>query len=211
MEAEKLKINEALLSEKDEETEYYIFKIVLIGDGAVGKTTIRKRYLGEHFEPHYVITLGADFSIKETEIGNKKIKWQIWDLAGQPRFDQIRPSYYQGAVGALVVYDITNKTSFENLPHWISEFWSHAQNGKPFPLIIIGNKIDLEYAREVDHAAVNSYVDQLNSSARSQYGFGIKHILTSAKMNKNIDKAFKELAISLISFERTKALLQKNK
>ena len=98
-------------------------KVCLLGDGAVGKTALRKRYLGKQFSSGYVMTIGADFAVKKTEIntndGTKSVKFQIWDLAGQPRFNSVRELYYKGSHGGLLVFDITRRDSFSNLNSWV--------------------------------------------------------------------------------------------
>ena len=98
--------------------EHYTLKIILIGDGAVGKTSMRRRYLGEGFKTDYQMTIGADLAAKFSPIiysGGKQIKYLIWDLAGQPRFSNVRKAYYMAAVGALVVFDATRQDSFTNI------------------------------------------------------------------------------------------------
>jgi len=114
-----------------------VFKIVLLGDGGVGKTSLLHRYLGKGFTGQYKMTLGAEFSIKR--MGNDVI--QIWDLAGQPTFSTVRKSYYVGGVGALILFDVTNRNSLENVMRWAEEIISNT--GYPVPLMLVGNKIDL--------------------------------------------------------------------
>jgi Ras-related protein Rab-1A len=114
-----------------------VYKIVLLGDGGVGKTSLLKRYLGQGFTGQYKMTLGAEFSIKR--MGNDVI--QIWDLAGQPTFSAVRKSYYVGGVGALILFDVINRDSYDNVIRWAEEIISNT--GYPVPLMIVGNKIDL--------------------------------------------------------------------
>ena len=177
----------------------FTFKIVLIGDMQVGKTSIRERYMGEGFPTHYMPTLGADFSIKDIDLETAKIRWMIWDLAGHHTFSVVRERYYYGAVGALVVYDITNKESFDHIPLWIDEFWKNSFNNKKFPILLIGNKIDLEWKRKVMEEQIAEYLEKLNQECHS-YGFHVDHIYTSAKNNININDAFKKFAQILIDF-----------
>ena len=99
-----------LMSEKG-----FLIKLVLAGDGAVGKTTLRRRYLGEGFQSSYMMTIGADFAVKRVDIGGRQITFQIWDLAGQQSFKLVRGSFYSGAFAALLCFDLTNQVSFDNL------------------------------------------------------------------------------------------------
>ena len=98
-------------------------KVILAGDGAVGKTSLRKRFMESVFDGQYLMTIGADFSVKEIDVkmGSEKlqVKMQIWDLAGQPRFQEVRSVYYSGVVGAVLVYDVTRPDSFENTTKWL--------------------------------------------------------------------------------------------
>ena len=101
----------------------FFMKLILCGDGAVGKTAIRERYLGRGFSASYLQTIGADFSTTERTIeisGPKSVQYQIWDLAGQSEFQAVRGTYYEGCFGALMVFDITRPASFENIPKWIA-------------------------------------------------------------------------------------------
>ena len=118
-------------------TEEVIFKIVLLGDGMVGKTSLRYRYLDKGFTSNYLATLGADFAIKELDYMNYHIRFQIWDLAGQVRFETLRKSFYIGAQSALILYDVTNRQSFNNVRNWLNEFWKHNGKGK-MPVVLIG-------------------------------------------------------------------------
>ena len=106
----------------------FLMKIVLAGDGAVGKTALRERYLGKGFSSNYMMTIGADFALKEATIREKNIKFQIWDHAGQPRFGTVRSVYYYGCLGALLLFDVTRPDTFTNLENWLEEIFKH--NGK---------------------------------------------------------------------------------
>ncbi|MFX1513985.1 MAG: Rab family GTPase [Promethearchaeota archaeon] len=119
-----------------------LMKICLLGDGAVGKTSLRERYLGKGFKSGYTMTIGADFAVKESNVDGNEIKFQIWDLAGQPRFSSVRELYYKGSVGGLLVYDCTRPESYQNLDGWIEELWKNNGRGK-LPLVLIANKVDL--------------------------------------------------------------------
>ena len=119
-----------------------VLKIVLIGDGGVGKTAIRERYLGKGFKAQYLLTIGADFAMRDDVIRGESIRYQIWDLAGQQRFDAVREVYYKGSVGALLVYDVTRPDSYFNTPKWINELWTNNGRGR-VPIVVVANKIDM--------------------------------------------------------------------
>lgn len=170
-------------------------KIVLAGDGGVGKTSLRKSYLGEGFKVQYDMTIGADFSVYKTEIDGHHIKFSIWDLAGQPRFKIIRERYYTGTLGALLLFDVTKRESFENLQTWIKEIWNFNGFGRPIPIIILGNKVDLrdQYPESISNEIVQRYCVKLSEQTK-QYGFEIKYLETSAKTGLNVKEAFESLA-----------------
>jgi small GTP-binding protein len=124
-----------------------IFKVVLIGDSGVGKSNILSRYLKDEFNLHTKTTVGVEFGTKKIEVDGMKIKAQIWDTAGQERYKSITNAYYKGSKGALLVYDITKKESFDNIEKWLQEF---KRNCEPdITIILIGNKCDLQNERVV--------------------------------------------------------------
>ena len=118
-----------------------VFKSVLIGDGAVGKTSIRRNYLGDQFMEGHLPTIGVDLAQKSITHEGKRVKWIIWDLAGQPSFESVRKHYYQGAQGIILVYSVIDRQSFDNALKWLTEAYKYM--GKLPPTVIVGNKIDL--------------------------------------------------------------------
>ena len=124
-----------------------IFKIVLIGDTSVGKTNILSKYLNDEFDPDSKATVGVEFGTKNFNIDNNIVKVQIWDTAGQERYRSITNAYYKGAKGCILVYDITNKTTFDNIDKWLSELKGNGDEN--MSIILLGNKSDLESDREV--------------------------------------------------------------
>ncbi len=180
----------------------YLMKTTLLGDGAVGKTALRERYLGKGFQASYLMTVGADFAVKEVNINYNgqdiQVKFSIWDLAGQPRFTGVREMYYKGSAGGILVFDVTRRDSFLNLPTWVNELFTH--NGKgPIPLVVLGNKIDLRSTAKdyVTPEEGQQFVEKL----REQYPkIEIKYLETSAKTGENVEKAFEEIARSVIKF-----------
>ncbi len=168
----------------------FLMKIVLAGDGAVGKTALRERYLGKGFTAKYLMTIGADFALKETEIDDRAVKFQIWDLAGQPRFSSVRSVYYMGSLGGLLLFDITRPETFQNLDNWVRELWKN--NGKGvIPIVILGNKADLkdQFPHHITTEQALEYCEKLSEETRP-YGFEVKFLETSAKTGKNVQEAF---------------------
>ena len=104
--------------------EEYLFKIVIIGDSAVGKSNLLSRYARNEFNPHSKATIGVEFQTQSMEIDGKEVKAQIWDTAGQERFRAVTSAYYRGAVGALIVYDISRRTTFDSVGRWLDELKS---------------------------------------------------------------------------------------
>ena len=158
-----------------------IFKIILIGDSSVGKTNILSRYLNNTFDEEIKPTVGVEFNSKSFKIEDNIVKAQIWDTAGQERYRSITSSYYKGAKGCLLVYDISKKKSFENIDKWISQFKETADNN--IYVLLIGNKCDLENEREVTK-------EQGEEKAKF---YNMAFIETSALNGTNVEKAFELL------------------
>jgi len=177
-----------------------VLKIVLCGDGGVGKTAIRERYLGKGFKSQYLLTIGADFAMRDDKIGTTPIRYQIWDLAGQQRFDAVREVYYKGCVGALLVYDVTRPDSYFNTPKWINELWENNGRGR-VPIVVVANKIDM---RELSDDTVSPeqgrvFTNRLTDLTKSE-GFECSYIETSAKSGVNIQSAFALLGTNVMKF-----------
>jgi len=174
----------------------FVFKITLVGDGAVGKTSIRNNYMGLSFSASHQMTLGADFSVVKKKMPNNELwRFQIWDLAGQPIFQEVRGRFYAGSMGALVVFDITNKRSFKNCLMWIKELYRYSGR-EVVPIILVANKSDLRTRKSVSMKEAQKYVDILNKGTKS---FHItNHLIeTSAKTGENIDAAFEMLGTAI--------------
>jgi small GTP-binding protein len=155
-----------------------IFKIVLIGDSNVGKTNILSKYLQNEFNPDSKATVGVEFGSKTFNINDNVIKAQIWDTAGTEKYRSITNAYYKGAKGAFVVYDISRKTSFNNIDKWLFDLKNNGDEN--INIILIGNKIDLEHQREV------TTEEGEKKAVLNKASF----IETSAKNGDNIEKAF---------------------
>jgi small GTP-binding protein len=185
---------------KSERITLTVYKIVLIGDGGVGKTAIRERYLGRGFNTQYILTVGADFAMYDDFINGSPVRYQIWDLAGQNRFDSVREVYYQGCIGALLVYDVTRPESFYNMPKWINELWTSNGRGR-VPLVVVANKIDM---RELVDTTISpqeghSFTENLSNLTNPE-GFSCHFIETSAKTGVNIARTFSLLGENVMRF-----------
>jgi Ras-related protein Rab-10 len=176
-----------------------LFKLLLIGDSGVGKTCLLFRFSDDAFSTTFISTIGIDFKIKTIELGGKKIKLQIWDTAGQERFHTITTSYYRGAMGIILVYDITNAKSFENISKWLRNISEHAT--EDVEKLILGNKCDMEDRRVVPR-------DRGEAIAREH---NIPFLETSAKSNINVEKAFLELTNAIFNKIPDKDMDNRNK
>ncbi|MCH8908465.1 MAG: GTP-binding protein [Candidatus Heimdallarchaeota archaeon] len=164
-----------------------VYKVVLLGDGGVGKTSLRKRYLGEGFESSYMATIGADFAIKRIDdAGNEII--QIWDLAGQPRFSAVREAYYMGTKGAILTYDITRPDTFYNIPDWIRELLNNITKDDTIPLALVANKVDLKGGdlTHISQEQGEEYAKDLSDWSK----LDVPYIETSAKTGFNVNQMF---------------------
>mmetsp|Transcript_21355 Transcript_21355/g.30150 ORF Transcript_21355/g.30150 Transcript_21355/m.30150 type:complete len:214 (-) Transcript_21355:581-1222(-) len=165
------------------------FKVVLLGEGRVGKTCLCLRYVQNSFSGDQESTIQATYLDKRLNVGKRSVRLMIWDTAGQERFHALGPIYYRDANGALLVYDITDRESFNKVRNWVKELRKIV--GKNIVLVIAGNKSDLEKKRQVDDAEAKEYADSV----------GAQHILCSAKTGKMVEEVFLEL---------TKGMLKKN-
>ena len=171
-----------------------IFKIVLIGDTSVGKTNILSKYLKGEFDPKSRSTVGVEFGVKNFKIENNIVKVQIWETAGEERYRSITNAYYKGAKGSLLVYDITNKKSFENVEKWISDLKANAD--EDISMILLGNKTDLEDKRVVSTEEGKNKAEFYN----------LTFMETSALNGNNIQEAFNELIMDV--YKRNHELLE---
>jgi Ras-related protein Rab-21 len=162
------------------------FKVVLLGEGRVGKTCVCLRYVQGSFTEGQESTIQATYLDKRINVGKTSVKLLIWDTAGQERFHALGPIYYRDANGAVLVYDITDRESFTKVRHWVKELRKIV--GKEIVLVILGNKMDLEKNRQVNEQEAKEYADSV----------GAVHVPCSAKTGKNIDAAFLELTKGML-------------
>ena len=158
------------------------YKIMVLGESKVGKTSLIKRYTKDQFGGVYLTTVGMDFQDKIIEIEDKKIRLQVWDTAGQERFRNVTKSYFQSSHGLLVVYDITDRESFEKLNFWVDNIKNNAPENAKF--ILVGNKCDLANERKVSYEEGENYAKNLN----------IKFFEASARDGTNVNELFFYLA-----------------
>jgi Ras-related protein Rab-1A len=170
-------------SGKSSNPEYdYLFKLLLIGDSGVGKSSLLLRFADNTFTESFISTIGVDFKIRTIEIDGTTVKLQIWDTAGQERFRTITSSYYRGAHGIIVVYDITNAESFNNVQKWLQEIDRYACEN--VHKLLVGNKCDLVNERKVKYETAKEFADSYN----------LIFLETSAKNSTNVEDAFIKMA-----------------
>ncbi|ESW17648.1 hypothetical protein PHAVU_007G257200 [Phaseolus vulgaris] len=156
----------------------YVFKVVLIGDSAVGKTQLLARFARNQFSVDSKATIGVEFQTKTLIIDNKTVKAQIWDTAGQERYRAVTSAYYRGAVGAMLVYDMTKRQSFDNMAKWLEELRGHAD--KNIVVMLIGNKCDLGTLKAVPTEDAEEFAQREN----------LFFMETSALESTNVETAF---------------------
>ena len=181
---------------KGSEDYEFIFKVLLLGNSNVGKSSLFLRFVDDIWNDTFVPTIGVDFKIKTFNIDEKKIKMQIWDTAGQERFKNIIASYYRGAHGILLIYDVTDKDSFKNLSNWLIEI--EKNSSKNVLKVLIGNKTDLEEKRVISYNQAKEFADS----------YGLKYIETSAKKNLNVNEAFATLGRELMLASEDKRIVK---
>ncbi len=160
----------------------------MLGDGAVGKTALTLRFTQDHFDSDYKRTIGSDFAIKRVEVPSRKasVTMQVWDLAGQQRFEVVRQSFYRGARGGLLVFDVTRRRTFINLDRWREEAFNSLN--REIPLVVVANKIDLADSRIVSTEEGREYADRIGSL----------YVESSALTGENVEEAFTTLCEIMI-------------
>ena len=165
-------------------------QILLLGDSSVGKTSLISRYANGIFKEEYLATVGLDYYTKQEMIKNLNVLVKLWDTAGQERFKALTPNYFRNAEGVVLVYDVTSTESFENLKYWISSIKTNLGEKDIFiPIIIIGNKIDMEDSREINKDEANKFASENN----------YKYFETSAKTGEGVDEAIRELVNQILA------------
>ncbi|ETO32522.1 Rab2/RabB-family small GTPase [Reticulomyxa filosa] len=169
----------------------YLFKYIIIGDTGAGKSCLLLQFTDHRFQPVHDLTIGVEFGARMVTIDNRQIKLQIWDTAGQESFRSITRSYYRGAAGALLVYDITRRDTFAHLTRWLEEA---RQNGNEnMTIMLIGNKCDLEHRRQVSVEEGKKFAEEN----------GLMFLETSAKTAHNVEEVKKILLLVFQIFTRS--------
>jgi Ras-related protein Rab-11A len=158
-----------------------LFVVVLIGDSGVGKSNLLSRFTRNEFNMESKSTIGVEFATRSVPCESKTIKAQIWDTAGQERYRAITSAYYRGAVGALLVYDISKKQTFENVDRWLTELRDHADSN--IVIMLVGNKCDLRPQRQCPTEEAAAYAEK----------HGLSFIETSALDSTNVELAFQKI------------------
>ena len=165
-------------------------QILLIGDSRVGKTCLIQRYANGIFKEDYITTVGLDYYTKQEMINNLNVSVKLWDTAGQERFKALTPSFFRNAEGIVIAYDVTNSESFDNLKFWISSIKTNLFEKNIFiPIIIIGNKIDLEDMRDISKDVASAFAKENK----------FKYFETSAKTGEGVDEAFRDLVNQVLA------------
>ncbi len=169
-------------------TAEYRYKIVMLGDGAVGKTAMTTRFTQNFFEADYKRTIGSDFAIKRLTLPEleAQVTLQVWDLAGQPRFESVRQGFYRGARGGLLLYDVTRRRTFLNVDDWKNEAFKNLE--KEIPLILVANKVDLVDSRVVTTEEGEAYAKEN----------GFLYVESSALTGENVEEAYANLCKKMI-------------
>ncbi|KAH9423238.1 Ras- protein Rab-14 [Dermatophagoides pteronyssinus] len=165
----------------------YIFKYIIIGDMGVGKSCLLHQFTDKKFMADCPHTIGVEFGTRIIEVGGQKIKLQIWDTAGQERFRAVTRSYYRGAAGALMVYDITRRSTYNHLSSWLTD--ARNLTNPNTVIFLIGNKSDLDSQRDVTYEEAKQFADEN----------GLMFIETSAKTGDGVEEAFLETARRIFS------------
>jgi len=161
-------------------------KIMILGNAGVGKTSILERYVNKSFTGNYKVTIGADFLTRDLEIDGNKIKLQVWDTAGQEKYRSLGVAYYRGADACMLVFDVTDKTTFKDLDKWVEAFFSQLPEDKQknFPVILLGNKSD-KPERIVSNEMAKKWCAEHDNMPFYE---------TSAKTNLGLEEAFENIA-----------------
>ncbi|KAL9616176.1 MAG: hypothetical protein Q9160_008929 [Pyrenula sp. 1 TL-2023] len=172
----------------------FLFKVVLIGDSGVGKSNLLSRFTRNEFNLDSKSTIGVEFATRSIQVDAKTIKAQIWDTAGQERYRAITSAYYRGAVGALLVYDISKHQTYDNVTRWLKELRDHADSN--IVIMLVGNKSDLKHLRAVPTDEAKQFASENNLS----------FIETSALDASNVELAFQNILTEIYRIVSSKAL-----
>jgi small GTP-binding protein len=170
-----------------QEQHEFVFKYIIIGDSGVGKSCLLLQFTDKRFETSHELTIGVEFGARVVTIDDTPVKLQIWDTAGQESFRSITRSYYRGATGTLLVFDVTRRETFEHVATWLHDAQEHSN--LPMSILLIGNKSDLADQREVTTEEAQSFAQEK----------GLEYLETSAKTSANVEKAFLDTARAILA------------
>jgi len=163
----------------------FLFKSVVVGDGGSGKTAVVVRFSQGFFQENYKLTIGVEFAVKTININNYNVKLQIWDTGGQERFRYVRPLYYKGSMGCIILFDLTNRESFDHVPKWLEEVKKESGN---IPILLVGNKSDL----------INERAVSLDEALQISKDLNMFYVESSAKNGKGVGDVFAILSLLMI-------------
>jgi len=172
----------------------YLFKYIIVGDTATGKSCLLLQFTDKRFQPLQDLTIGVEFGSRTITIDGNQIKLQIWDTAGQEKFRSITRSYYRGAAGCLLVYDITRRETFDHLPSWLDDCRKYSNQN--ITIMLIGNKSDLDGKRQVTREEGEEFARKNN----------LTFLETSAKSAENVEQAFLESAQAIYNTTEAQGL-----
>ncbi|EPS58462.1 hypothetical protein M569_16350, partial [Genlisea aurea] len=179
---------------KADEDYDYLFKVVLIGDSGVGKSNLLSRFTKNEFSTQTKSTIGVEFATRSIRVDDKVVKAQIWDTAGQERYRAITSAYYRGAVGALLVYDVTRHITYENVERWLNELRGHTESN--IVVMLVGNKADLRHLRAVSTEKARAFAERENTFFME----------TSALEALNVENSFTQVLTQIYHVVSKKAL-----
>ncbi|MHA1975307.1 MAG: Rab family GTPase [Candidatus Hodarchaeales archaeon] len=174
-----------------------LYKICLVGDGGVGKTAIVERFLGKGFASTYNLTIGTNICTHTVDVDGTRVKFQIWDLAGQQRFEFVRSTFYRGSRAIVMVFDVTNPTSLTNLHEWKIEILQNlgGKRNHNIPIVLLGNKADLQQKLLIDQDAISKFRDALQMEFHAD---STAFMYTSALSGMNVEESFEALGLLLL-------------
>jgi small GTP-binding protein len=176
----------------------HLVKLLMLGDSAVGKSSLVMRFCEARFESNFVLTIGIDFKWKQVERNGKKLKIQVWDTAGQERFRTITPAYYRAAMGVVIAYDITDQASFEHVEFWLTQLEQHGDAN--VQRVLVGNKSDLDSLRKVARQDGEELASRFNMA----------FFETSAKSGETVEEAFLHIADQVVEKKYASAASERN-
>ncbi|KEG14763.1 ras-related rab-4 [Trypanosoma grayi] len=183
-----------MMSEKYQQ----LMKLIVVGDSGTGKSSLLHRFVEDTFSEDQAQTIGVEFGSKIVQLAGRKVKLQIWDTAGQERYKSVTRSYYRGAVGCLIVYDISQRSSYESVPQWLNDVRQLA--GREVVVMLIGNKSDLSENRVVQHNEASLYALEN----------GLLHFETSAASGEFVSEAFLKVAKTALNISASDVEVTEN-